>query len=286
MTNLFPSNVTAGSQRFTVFVTGNDFISDSQGVTFAYWNGSARSTTLDAQTGELAVVILPSDVAVPGMATITVANPLPGGSCDQSGGSCGNNTFNIFMAQPGGPVISSFNPVSVQAGAMPSTLEIDGSNFAAGDVVIFNAQQRPATFVTQNKITVALTAGDVANAGLIGVAVSQPGQIVASPTVDFPIVGGNSGTPSIGSLTPSTVVAGSADFQVTIKGSGFASNAVAEWNGSPVATSFQSKSQLVALISTADVATSGNVNVTVTNPTTVATPGGGTSGASTFTVSQ
>ena len=143
LTNVFPSNVIAGSQGFTMFLTGADFISDKQGVTFAYWNGSARSTTLNVQTGELAVQTLPSDVAVPGIATITVANPPPGGSCADPGGSCGNNTFTIVMSQPGNPAINLADPqsppVSANAGGQPFTLTINGtaanSNFAAGDVV-------------------------------------------------------------------------------------------------------------------------------------------------------
>jgi hypothetical protein len=286
MTNLFPSNVTAGSQGFTMFITGNDFIQNSQGVTFAYWNGSARSTTLNAQTGELEVVILPSDVAAPGTATLSVANPPPGGSCLAPGGNCGTNTFTIVMPQAGDPMITSFSPASVKAGGMPFTLEVDGSNFAVGDVVVWNSQQRPATFVTQGKMTVAITAQDIFVAGLVGVAVSQPGLIRASLTTDFPVVGSSSGTPSIGSLTPNTIAAGSDDFQMVVKGSRFAPNCFVEWNGVPRATAFASSSQIVALIPAADVLSAGTVNVTVTNPATVATPGGGTSGAATFTISH
>ena len=57
ITGLFPSNITAGSQGFTLFVAGTGFIADSKGVTFAYWNGSPRSSTLNITTGQLAVTI-------------------------------------------------------------------------------------------------------------------------------------------------------------------------------------------------------------------------------------
>jgi hypothetical protein len=289
LTNLFPSNVTAGSQGFTMFVTGNDFISDKLGVTFAYWNGSARSTSLNVQTGELEVFILPSDVAAPGIATVTVAKTPPGGSCAAPGGTCGNNTFTIIAPQPGDPKISSatpFAPASANLGGPAFTLTVNGSNFAAGDVIVFNGVQRAATFVSQNSMTIDVAAGDLTTAGFASVIVSQPNRINASPVVNFPIIGPSSPTPSISSLSPSTIASGSDDFQMTVSGSGFASNAYVEWNGSPRGTAFISGSKLVALISANDLVAAGNANVTVTNPTTVATPGGGTSGASTFTVSQ
>jgi trimeric autotransporter adhesin len=289
MTNVFPSNVTVGSQSFTMFVTGADFISGPQGVTFAYWNGSARSTVLNTQTGELAVVILPSDVAVANIATVTVANPPPGGSCEDAGGNCGNNKFTVVAPQAGDPQIdpvTPFSPVSAKPGDAGFTLTVNGSNFAAGDVIVINATQRAATFVSQNKMTVDITSNDLMTAGFINVIVSEPNRLNASPVVNFPVIGPSSGTPSLSSLSPSTIASGSFDFQMTVKGSGFASNAVVEWNGSPRATAFVSGSQLVALIPASDVAIAGNANVTVTNPTTTATPGGGTSSMVTFTVSH
>jgi len=286
MTNVFPSNATAGSQGFTMFITGADFISDSRGVTFAYWNGSARSTVLNAQTGELEVQILASDLAISGIATITVANPSPGGSCADPGGTCGNNGFQVVMPQAGNPSISSFSPPSAQVGGMEFTLTINGSNFAAGDVVVWNSEQHPAVFVSQNKMTVDIVSTELVTAGLVGVAVSLPNLITSSTTVDYPIVGPSSSTPSVGSITPSTIAAGNTDFQMVVKGSNFAANAFVEWNNVPLATAFINGSQIVALVPAADVASKGMANVTVTNPTTAATPGGGTSGMSSFTISQ
>jgi hypothetical protein len=74
-------------------------------------------------------------------------------------------------------------------------------------------------------------------------------------------------------LIPVTVKPGQAGFTLTVNGSGFASTAVVNWNGSTRATQFFSSSQLKATIDAADVAQPGTAFVTVTNPT----PGGGTS---------
>jgi hypothetical protein len=78
-TTVIPSNVTAGSQSFTLFITGTGFIDSNQGASFAYWNNSPRSTTLNTLTSQLEVTIPASDVVTPGIVQITVANPPPGG---------------------------------------------------------------------------------------------------------------------------------------------------------------------------------------------------------------
>jgi hypothetical protein len=278
ITNLFPSNATAGSQTFTMTIAGSNFISDARGTTFAYWNGAARSTNLNASTGQLSVTILASDVAVPGIAQVTVANPSPGGE------SIVASTFTIEAAQSGAPVVSSFSPSTVNAGQPAFTLTVNGSNFAVSDVAVWNGTQRPATFMSQTQVSIAVSQDDIAAAGLAGVAISQPGLIVASPSVNFPIVGPSSATPSVSSITPSTIATGSPDFQLVVKGSHFAANAVVEWNSTALATSFSNSGQLVALVPAADVATAGTVNVGVTNPNTPATPGGGTSSSVSFSI--
>src|SRR5271167_798089 len=63
ITTLIPSNITVGSQDFTLFVSGTGFQSTVKGVTFVLWNGSPRSTTFVPSTGELQVQIFQSDVA-------------------------------------------------------------------------------------------------------------------------------------------------------------------------------------------------------------------------------
>src|SRR5271167_966362 len=74
-------------------------------------------------------------------------------------------------------------------------------------------------------------------------------------------------------LIPVTVKPGQKGFTMTVNGSGFASAAVVNWNGSSRTTEFFSSSQLKARIDAEDVAKPGTVVVTVVNPA----PGGGTS---------
>jgi hypothetical protein len=275
ITNLFPSNITAGSDDFTLVIAGTGFISNSSGVTFAYWNGSPRSTTLNTITGQLQVSISAADVASPGVPQVTVWNPAPGG------GTSSAATFTIEPVQPGAPTISSLNPTSATAGGKDFTLTVDGANFAVNDVITWNGSLLAPTNISGNEATATVTADDIASVGTGSVAVSTPGLVIASPSVAFPITGGDNPSPKASSLTPSSAVAGGADFEVFVSGSNFVSSSVVEWNSSPRATAFVSGSRLVVLITAADIASAGSAQITVTNPA----PGGGTSSQLAFTVS-
>lgn len=275
ITGLFPSNITAGSQGFTLFVAGTGFIADSKGVTFAYWNGSPRSSTLNITTGQLAVTIPASDVANPGIAQVTVVNPQPGG------GTSSAISFTIEPVQNGAPVITSFSPTSVTAGGQAFTLTVNGSDFAAGDVVTWSGSELVTTFNSQNEVTAAVTQADIATPISASVSVSTPGLVVASQSIAFPVTGSNNPMPSLSSISPDSAAAGSSDLQVTIKGSGFVATSTAESDSVPLATAFVSSSQLVAIIPASDLAAAATLNITVTNPT----PGGGTSGQKPFTIS-
>jgi len=107
----------------------------------------------------------------------------------------------------------------------------------------------------------------------------------SSPTnTNTPTATATSGNPLpvLTSLTPSSVIAGSAAFTLTITGTNFITGSVVQWNTITRTTTFVSSTQLAADITAADVATAGTASVTVFNPA----PGGGTSNALTFTINN
>lgn len=274
ITNLFPSNVTAGSQGFTLAITGTGLISSTKGVTFAYWNGSPRSTTFNLVTNQLEVTIPTSDLAIPGAPQVTLWNPPPGG-----GLSLVAATFTIAPVANGAPTITSFSPLSAKAGGADFTLTINGTNFAAGDVIAWNGVPLVTT-ISGGMATATIPAINIAAVGTGSVTVSTPGLVVAAPSIAFPITGPDNPSPTVSSLSPSSVTAGGPDFEIVASGSGFNSSSVAESNAIPLATAFVSGSKLVILIPAEDTASSGMIQITVTNPA----PGGGTSSQVTFTV--
>jgi hypothetical protein len=94
------------------------------------------------------------------------------------------------------------------------------------------------------------------------------------------IVVASNPAPSISSLNPTSRQAGTGSFNLQVNGSNFVSNSVVRWNGSDRTTTFQNSGQVTASINAADILLSGTASITVFNPS----PGGGTSGSLTFTM--
>ena len=278
LSGLFPSVITAGSDGFSMAVTGTGFVSDSTGVTFVNWNGSPRSTRFNASTGQLSVQIFASDVASTTTANVTATNPGAGGT------SLNSLPFTIFPPQAG-LTITSLDPASAAAGSAAFMLTVSGTGFQTGDIINWNGSVLITTVMPmQSQATAQVSKALIASPGTASVSVSRPDQTVATKAVTFAITGPDNPSPSISSLSPPSATAGGPDFQMRIQGSGFAPSSFVEFNGTFCATAFLSSSQIVALVPAALISSNGgsklNVDVTVTNPP----PGGGASAPATFSI--
>jgi hypothetical protein len=89
-------------------------------------------------------------------------------------------------------------------------------------------------------------------------------------------------------LTPSSAIVGGPAFELTVTGTGFASNSIVRWNGSNRTTTYISSSELRASIPASDIATLGIASVTVHTPQIGSglPPNGGTSSSKTFVISN
>ena len=266
ITSLSPATATAGGATFTLTVTGSGFVNGA----VVRWNGANRPTTFVSDT-QLTAAIPATDIAAAGTASITVFNPAPGG------GASNSLTFTINASNPA-PAISSLAPAAATAGGAAFTLTVTGSGFVNGAAVRWNGANRLTTFVSATELQAAIPATDIATAGTVSITVFNPGPGGGeSAAATFTI---NNPAPAISSLAPATATAGGAAFTLTVTGSGFVNGAVVRWNGANRPTTFVSTTQLTATISAADLAAAGTASVTVFNPA----PGGGESGAATFTI--
>ncbi len=84
-------------------------------------------------------------------------------------------------------------------------------------------------------------------------------------------------TPTISSLSPTCATAGGPQFTLTVNGTNFISTSTVKWNGTALATTFVSSTQLTATVPASLIATAGTASVTVVSC-------GATSGAVTFTI--
>ncbi|WP_216690203.1 IPT/TIG domain-containing protein [Hymenobacter siberiensis] len=170
------------------------------------------------------------------------------------------------------PLIASFSPTS---GPVGTTVTVTGSFLTGASALTLNGVAVTGfTVVDASTITFVVPAG--ATSGTIAVTTAGG---MATSTGTFTVVAPNP-LPVISSLTPATAVAGAAAFTLTLNGTGFYSGSVVSFNGTALATTFVSATQLTASVPAAAIATAGTCGVTVIN----AAPGGGTSAGATFTV--
>ncbi|HKQ85272.1 MAG TPA: IPT/TIG domain-containing protein [Candidatus Acidoferrales bacterium] len=276
ITGLFPPSITAGSQSFTLYLSGNGFQSN----TTAQWNGVDRPVVFDNQTGQLAMTILAGDVANLGNGQITVANPAPGGGLNPAAVS-----FVIRPPAANGPTITSLNPSTAVSGSHSDiTLNVAGSGLSASYVIAFNgtALNTSASGSPVTQLTATIGSESLASVSLASIAVQTDAPGVASPSVKFPIGPASNPVPKLTSLKPSSTAIGTLPpgALVILTGTGFVPGSVVNFNGSPRPTGYSSSTTLAVGVQASDVATGGTISVTVSNPN----PGGGASSSVNFMV--
>ena len=90
----------------------------------------------------------------------------------------------------------------------------------------------------------------------------------------------NNPAPTLTSISPSSINAGSGPVTITLNGSNFVSTSLAQWNGTKLFTTYQNATTLAATINALHLASAGSASISVMNQA----PGGGTSTAVAFTV--
>lgn len=260
------SSATAGGTDFPLTVFGSDFVEGS----VVRWNGSDRATTFISNT-EVDVTILSGDIASGGYATITVFNPAPGGGL--------SNGLSFTVNNPS-PVVDSITPSSASAGGWAFTLIVNGTNFVPGSIVRWNGSARTTSFVNSTRIDAEILAADIAAGGTASVRVynGTPGG-GTSGALSFTI---NNPSPSLISLSPSSIIAGGDAFTLTVFGADFVPGSVVRVNGENRTTTYANSTQLDAAILSEDRDSAATVVVTVSNPS----PGGGISNELTLTVNN
>jgi hypothetical protein len=266
VTTLAPGSVLVGSPAGTVTVTGTNFVS---GITLAV-NGSPRTTTYVSDT-QLTASLTADDFVSAAPLLLNAVNPQPGGGA--------SGTIALVVANPA-PTIASLSPSTLNAGSAATTINITGTGFVAGTGVLVNGASRPATVTSTTAITVTLTPADLASAGSLGITAVNPapgGGISASSAIAI-----NNPAPGAITLTPASATAGTGTAQITIAGSSFLPSTVVYVNGQPHTTTYVNATQLVASLTSADLAAAGTLSVVATNPS----PGGGSTAPASLPVNN
>jgi len=184
--------------------------------------------------------------------------------------SCGQNTN--FPT----PTLRAISPTNITTNQPnPFTLTVIGSQFVQQSQIEWNGIALATTFVNTQQLTAVVPPSLYAVPGTetITVVSPPPGGGTTTPGIMFTVSPTISGTPQISSISPTGVLTGGGGFTLRIFGSGFVALSSAAIGGSIRQTRFVNSSEVDAFVNSADIASSGVLQVTVINPLTP--PGGG-----------
>jgi hypothetical protein len=211
----------------------------------------------------------------------------------------GCTSFNTNLTtQTSSSILRFISPAQANAGGQGFTLTATGTGFVSGAIIMWNGSALTTTFVSTTTLTADVPASNIASAGNVQIAISIPGSAVSgtssttatgttalSNIVLFTIDPTPPPAPTITSLQPSSIGAGSSDFILTVNGTNFVTGtnpSVIYWNGTQMPTTVTSATQASTTILASFVTKVGSANVTISN----APSGGSVSLAVSFTITS
>ena len=268
LTSVSPTSLAAGTAGATLTLTGSDFA----GTSIVQFDGAARPTTYGSAT-QLVVTLSGGDLAIAGTHTLSVVTPAPGG-----GVSAG-----VTLAVVG-PILAVSATQASPGAAVTGTLT-NGTGGAGDWLALALNGAADSSYVTWTYVGggVATRTWTVALPAAFGTyefrlfSNNTFTRLATSPTI---IVADLNPAPTVNSISPATLAAGSASFSLTVNGTGFVSSSIVQFDGTAQPTTVVSATRLTATIAAADVASLGTHTITVVTPT----PGGGISAGQLLTV--
>jgi RHS repeat-associated protein len=242
--------------------------SDPNGDTLTY-----QWSIVSAPSGSMATISNPTS------ATCSFTPDLPGAYTIQLMVNDGwmssvPDTAGIEVIQPNQNPVA--NPGGPYTGVVGVPVQFDGSgsgdpdgdpitsNWDFGDGATGSGVTPVHTYSSLGQYTVTLTVQD-----------NKGGSGSAQTTANI-----NNPIPSLSSINPTSIIAGSPGFTLTLSGENFLTTSIVSFNNQQYSATYLSKTQIEATIPSSAVATAGSYPVKVINPA----PGGGETSSLTFTV--
>ena len=245
-------------------MTGNSFVPAS----VVNVNGSPRVTTY-VNSNTLTFVATVADQAAQATLVVTVTNPAPGG------GTSPVASLSIGVPQP---VIASVSPGTFVIGSPDTPIIVSGINFAPNSVVNWNGSPLTTSFYfgyAGFQLSATVPAADLTSVGTAQLTVSTAGVTTSTP---FQVSITNPPVPTLSYISPAGGPIG-VPVQVTLTGADFTLNSTVAMNGTNIAATVVSPTQITVDVPASSLSLPENSNFTVNTPA----PGGGTSASILFT---
>ncbi|MGB8988424.1 MAG: choice-of-anchor D domain-containing protein [Candidatus Sulfotelmatobacter sp.] len=165
------------------------------------------------------------------------------------------------------PSITTVSPPTIYIDSPTTTVTINGSGFLSSSTASLASYpsniQLPTTFVSATQIKTQIPDTVLGSQESISLYVTNPAPGGGTASTSVSVI---SPEPVISSTSPTSIVAGTASESILINGQNFMSGAKAQWNGTSIATTYLSSTQLQIQPTTAELASAGFVQLSVTNP--------------------
>src|ERR1700731_4841362 len=266
ISSVTPKDVPVGSPAVTIGVTGTGFTP----TTVIQLSGASVQTTFIGST-EIRATIPGSQLQKGTILKLSVVDGTQVVAADS-----GNN---VQVSNPI-PTVSTLAPSNVLVGSPAGTITVTGTNFVSGITLAVNGSLRNTTYVSATQLTASLTADDFLSAAplLLNAVNPQPGG-GASGTIALVVA---NPLPTIASLSPSALNAGSAATIVNIVGTGFVSSTGVLVNGASRPATLTSPTAMRVALTSADLVSAGSLGITAVN----SAPGGGISASSAIAINN
>ncbi len=264
ISSISPQTANVGSSAVSVTLDGVGFLPASTVI----FNGTTLASSYVSAT-RLTATIPNSLLLAVADYPITVGSPPPGG---------GVSAPVTFRVQYPVPSIGDVSPETLEVFAGSTDITVAGNGFTASSQITFDNAPATTTMIDAAHLQATLSASLLTAAKTIQVRVMNPAP--GGGTSSALAITVTNPSPAIAGMTPGSVPTNSADTLVTLNGTGFVPTSQVKCNGSDLATTFVSATQVKASFPASKLASPGTLVVTVVNPT----PGGGTSPSASFTV--
>ncbi len=251
--SISPMTTNAGT-GVTLVVNGSSF---EVGAIISF-NGTSLTTNRTSSI-RLTASLSAAQVATPGFYNVTVSNAAP---------SVAPSAAHVFTVNNRAPTLSNVSPVSVMAGAAATEITLTGSNFVSGMQATFDTLTLPTTFVSASQARVTVPASALAVARVTTIVATNPAPN-AGPSTSRTF---NVYNPSavLTSLTPATLVAGTAGATLDLVGSSFVAGAVVTFGTGAATCAVQSATLIRCTGLDTVIAVGGTRSVFVRNPQSLA----------------
>jgi hypothetical protein len=246
----------SNSTTSAVTVTGIT-ISGTNSANFAFYSYTCVGTISAGQSCQMYLTFTPS-----AMASFTASLVIT-----ETGVTA---AISIPLQGTGGnpiPNITTVSPSTLYVDAATTTITINGSGFLSSSTASVSSYPNniplPTTFVSATQIKAQIPDTVLASQGSISLYVTNPAPGGGMASTSLSVIASE---PTINNTSPTSIVAGTTSEPILINGQNFMTGATVQWNGTNIPATYLGSTQLQVQPTTAELASAGFVQLSVTNP--------------------